>query len=119
MLCGNVQADCSEATAITEKIERAGKEMSESLTPWGAESDLYRIRDLWSQLILHVKLCKECRREIAEETEHGTSQEVDDAIRRLDEAMRSRFADMQKDLDKVKDDTVDAFWKGFLFGSFL
>lgn len=120
LLIGNVYAEwCAEGENMAAEVEQVSKDLSESVTPWGMEWELDSLREKWSVLILHVKLCKVCRREVATETTNGTEQEIDEEIRRANEAMRARFNDIQRTIDKGKDDLVDDFWIGFKASLFI
>lgn len=114
LLLGNARAEsCAAYGKLEAEVEQVSKDLSESVTPWGVEWELDSLREKWSLLIHHVKLCKACRQDIATETKNGTEQEIDEEIRRVNEATLARFDDIQRTVDKSKDDLAEDFWIGF------
>lgn len=109
MFLGNAYAECAQCKRLQGELEQAGKDMQESITPWGAESDLDTMRDVWSRIIFHLKTCPECRREVC----NGTEQEINEEIRKTNEAVQARFDEIQRQIDKNKDGIKAAFMFGF------
>lgn len=109
ILISNAYAECAQCKRLQAEFERALKDMQESVTPWGAEYDLDNARDVWSRIIFHAKTCPECRREIC----NGSEQDIDEEIRKTDEAVRERLAEIQREINKGKEQCKDAFLFGW------
>lgn len=117
MLCHATYAECGDAQKMYEKIENAGKDMSESLTPWGAEADLNAIRSVWGSLIAHLRVCEACRLEIAHSINAESDADVDVDIQRSDEIVRGWIREQQEVIERQKRGITEAFDIGWKIGA--
>lgn len=85
--------------------------MRNSLTPWGAKSDLSDIRIIWNNMITHAHGCKQCKAWIKKED--------GESIETINSEMQTRFNILERELDNGTGEFIENFIGGFLIGAGL
>lgn len=106
--CSREEKPCSEMTALYNTLEMQANELKGSLTPWGAKSDLNKMKIIWNNMMFHARTCKQCTKDAKKQF---------GSIDKMDAYMQQQFREVEKQLDEGSMEIIQNFIGGFLLGA--
>lgn len=94
--------------SLSNTFQTQANEMKNSLTPWGAKSDLDKMKLTWNSMMIHARNCKRCKKDI--EKEFGS-------VEKMNADMQQKFRVAEKQLDEGSMEIMRNFIGGFLIGA--
>ena len=102
------EGPCDEMISLSNTLQMQANEMKGSLTPWGAKSDLNKMKITWNSMMLHARNCKRCKKYI--EKDFGS-------VDKMNADAQQKIREIEAQLDRGSTEFIQNFIRGFLIGA--